>query len=192
MNNILTSILGSQSRAALFQLLFDGRLNEYYLRDIEKKIHIQISALQHEVKHLASLDLITPRKDGNRIYYQANTNHPLYLHLVEIVKITFGYRQILKEQLHHPQIECAFIFGSMANHTEKANSDIDLIIIGDISLKKTVSLLSDVQLRLGREITPHIYTRSEFIKRLKNKNHFLTSVLNSEIQVIIGNINDYR
>lgn len=55
------------------RILFDGRAGEYYLREIEKMSDIRISSIQKEVKQLGQLNLITARKDRNRIYYQANT-----------------------------------------------------------------------------------------------------------------------
>jgi predicted nucleotidyltransferase len=71
----------------------------------------------------------------------------------------------------------AFVFGSVANGTEDADSDIDLMVIGEISLSKVSSLLSTVGNRLGREINPHVMSSVEFCKRVREKDHFVTSVL---------------
>ena len=53
-------------------------------------------------------------------------------------------------------------------------------------------LLSGLQEKLGREINPHVLREDEFEKRIKNKDHFISNVLNEEIKVIIGNVNEYR
>lgn len=98
----------------------------------------------------------------------------------------------MKERLVAPKIECAFLFGSMAKNKEKASSDIDLIVVGDLGMRILTKLLSGLQEKLGREINPHIFTKDEFKKRIKSKDHFITSVLKEEIKPIIGDINEYR
>lgn len=189
---MLSELFTSDSRAEIMRILFDGEGKEHYLREMEKLTHIQINSLQKEVKHLSKIDLIKARKDGNRIYYKANTENPIYADLVSIVEKTVGVVSLLKEKLNDDKIECAFVFGSMASNKEKATSDIDLIVVGDLGMRALTKLLSGLQEKLGREINPHIYTKDEFKKRIKSKDHFVTSVLKEEIKPIIGNINICR
>lgn len=189
---MLAELFTSNARAEVMRILFDGEAKEHYLREIEKNTDIQISSLQKEVRHLISIDLIKARKDGNRIYYKANVEHPIYTDLVSIVEKTVGVISLLKKSLADSKIECAFLFGSMAKNKEKATSDIDLIVIGEIGMRTLTKLLSGLQEKLGREINPHIFTKDEFKKRNKSKEHFITSVLKEEIKPIIGDVNDYR
>ena len=189
---MLAELFTSNARAEVMRILFNGKAKEHYLREIEKNTDIQISSLQKEVKHLISIDLVKARKDGNRIYFKANIEHPIYSDLVSIVEKTVGVVSLLKERLVDSKIECAFLFGSMAKNKEKASSDIDLIVIGDLGMRTLTKLLSGLQEKLGREINPHIFTRTEFKKRIKSKDHFITSVLKEEIKTIIGDINEYR
>ena len=189
---MLAELFTSNARAEVMRILFNGEVKEHYLREIEKNTAIQISSLQKEVKHLISLDLIKARKDGNRIYYKANVEHPIYSDLVSIVEKTVGVISLLKERLADSKIECAFLFGSMAKNKEKATSDIDIVVIGDLGMRTLTKLLSGLQEKLGREINPHVFTKDEFKKRIKSKDHFVTSVLKEEIKPIIGDVNDYR
>lgn len=189
---MLAELFTSNTRAEIMRILFDGRGREHYLREIEKMTDTQISSLQKEVKHLIAIDLIKSRKDGNRIYYKANSESPIYLDLVSIVEKTVGVVSILKERLNDSKIECAFLFGSMAKNKENALSDIDLIVIGDLGMRALSKLLSGLQEKLGREINPHIYTKDELKKRIKSTDHFITSIFKEEIKPIIGDINEYR
>lgn len=189
---MLSELLTSDTRAEIMRILFNGQGEERYLREIEKLSHIKINSLQKEVKHLASIDLIKARRDGNRIYYRANQEHPIYLDLVSIVEKTVGIVSLLKEKLQDQRIKCAFIFGSIAKNKEKAASDIDLIIVGDLGMRSITKLLSGLQENLGREINPHIYSVIEFKKRIKEKDHFISSVLKNETKQVIGNLDEYR
>jgi predicted nucleotidyltransferase len=84
------------------------------------------------------------------------------------------------------------MFGSFAREKEKARSDIDLIIIGDIRMREVSKLLSGLQEKVGREINPHLFKEEEFEKRIQEKEHFVSSVMNKDVKVIIGNIDEYR
>lgn len=189
---MLSELFTSNSRAEIMRILFNGLAEEHYLRDIEKLSHVKVNSLQKEVKHLSSLDLLKARKDGNRIYYSANIEHPLYPDLVSIVEKTVGIFAELKRSLNDSRIHCAFAFGSFAKRAEKASSDIDLVVIGDIGMRGVSKLLSGLQEKVGREVNPHVFTVEEFKKRLKSKDHFISNVLKEEIKVLIGNIDEYR
>ena len=114
LNNLLIDLITSSTRAEIMRILFDGSGKECYLREIEKLTKCQINSLQKEIKHLVSIDLINARKDGNRIYYSANIQHPIYLDLVSIVEKTVGLISILKNRLTDSKIKAAFVFGSIA------------------------------------------------------------------------------
>lgn len=191
-NNFLASFFTSTTRAEIFRILFDGRDNERYLREIEKLTFLKINSIQKEIKHLEELDLITSRIDGNRIYYAANAEHPIYLELVSIVKKTIGVYRELEILFEDSRIKCSFVFGSFAGGKENSTSDLDIVIIGDIGLRETSKLLANYQKVLGREINPHVFKEVDWKKRVKNKDHFVTSILKSNIEVIKGDIEKYR
>ena len=109
---MLSQLLTSNTRSEVFRILFDGLHTERYLREIERLTGVGLNSLQKEMKHLASLDLVYSRKDGNRVYYQANNNHPIYSELVSIVEKTVGLVAVFQHTLINAKIKCAFIFGS--------------------------------------------------------------------------------
>jgi predicted nucleotidyltransferase len=185
-------LLCSKTRSELLALLFDGSGEEYYLREIERLSSVKVNSIQKEIKHLLEIDLIKARKDGNRIYYSANRENPIYPDLVSIVEKTVGIVAILKERLKNSDIKHAFIFGSIAKGKEKSGSDIDLVVIGDLGMRSLTKLLSGIQEKLGREINPHIFSEEEFQKRIKTKDHFVSSILKSEIKMVTGNIDEYK
>lgn len=184
---ILAEILSSNIRAEIFRNLFGVEKQSLHLREIERRTGFAVGTVQQEIKKLLRLDIITRIKDGNRSYYKANTNHPLYPEIRNLVLKTNGLADLLKQALSAElKIKIAFVFGSFARKEEKAASDIDLMVIGDIGLRKLTGLLMDVSEKLGREINPYRLTESEFIKRKREKDHFLQEVLASPKIFITG------
>ncbi|HPB14975.1 MAG TPA: nucleotidyltransferase domain-containing protein [Smithellaceae bacterium] len=184
---ILAEILSSNIRAEIFRNLFGVEKQSLHLREIERRTGFAVGTVQQEIKKLLRLDIITRIKNGNRSYYKANTNHPLYPEIRNLVLKTNGLADLLKQALSAElKIKIAFVFGSFARKEEKAASDIDLMVIGDIGLRKLTGLLMDVSEKLGREINPYRLTESEFIKRKREKDHFLQEVLASPKIFITG------
>jgi predicted nucleotidyltransferase len=156
------------------------------LREIQRQTGFAVGTVRQDIEKLVKLDLVTRRKDGNRVYYEANESHPLVPDVRQLVLKTLGLTDVLRTALVDRRIRCAFVFGSLATGTEKATSDIDLMVIGELGLRPLSALLSGVGSRLGREVNPFILTVAEFRKRVGEHEHFVDSVMKAEKLFIVG------
>ena len=192
--SLLSDLFCSRVRSEILRLLFSEPASEIYLRELVRQSGLTLGTLQQDLKLLRSRDLVVARKDGNRVFYSANKNHPLYKDLCQIVSKTVGVIPQLKERLlplkESGQIEVAFVYGSIAKNKEKSLSDVDVMIIGKLGLRGASSALFSLSDQVGREINPHTLTPQEFNKRVKEKNHFLTQVLSEPVTFLVGDQND--
>jgi predicted nucleotidyltransferase len=186
----LSDILSSRVRAEIFRLLFGLDEKEVHLREMERQATLSLGTIRQDLQKLVKLDLVTTRRDGNRLYYRANTDHPLYPDIRKLVLKTAGLVEILKSVLDREGVKEAFIFGSLASSKEKAASDVDLMVIGAVGLRALSGWLSGVSEQIGREVNPHTMTVEEFQRRKEKGDHFLSNVLESPKLFIIGNEND--
>jgi uncharacterized protein len=191
--DILSEILSSRIRAAIFRLLFGFDAKEIYMRDLERRSGFSIGAIQAELKKLLRVELLEKRKDGNRIYFQANKNHPLYSDLRNLVFKTNGLIDNIKDALSNSDaIKYAFIFGSFARNEETASSDIDLMVIGDLTLRHLTGMLAGLSDKLNREINPHCLGEQDFIRRKNAGEPFINRICEESRLFIIGNENDFK
>jgi predicted nucleotidyltransferase len=189
--DILTQVLSSRVRAGLFQLLFGVSQSELHVRELARRSGLHEATVRQELRKLKKLDLVCERRDGNRVYYRAKYNHPLYSEIHRIVLKTSGLVDVLAEALKDAEIRLAFVFGSVAHGKDTAESDIDLVVIGKIGLRKLTTLLSGVSDIVGREINPHVMSEEEYGRRLKSQDHFVTHVLKGSKIYIIGTEDDF-
>ena len=98
--------------------------------------------------------------------YRANMRHVIYSELASICRKTFGIRDVLAEALlqvveplNKPQ---AFIFGSVARGEERPDSDIDVMVIGDVEFMKLHAMAAELEKRLGRYVHLNIYGTAEW------------------------------
>ena len=84
------------------------------------------------------------------------------------------------------RITVAFVYGSLARGEGKANSDVDIMVIGKVSFGEVVSALQTAQKTINREVNPSVYSEREYRTKLRAKHHFLTSVVNSPKVFLVG------
>lgn len=189
--DILSQILSSKVRAAIFRHLFGVNAVELHMREIQRVVGCTIGPIQSELKKLLALQLVKARRNGNRLYYSANQEHQLYPDIRSMVLKTSGLGDYLKELFSQlDDIEAAFIFGSIASGEDTVASDIDLMVIGTIGLRALTAILGDFRARIGRELNPHIFNREEFIKRRMDGEHFISTVISSPMLFVKGTDND--
>ena len=190
--NKLGATLFGKTRRAVLALLYSHPDESFYLRQIARMTGVGMGALQRELKQLLEASIIIRNEIGRQVFFKANPDCPIYRELKDIITKTFGVADILSEALSPlaDNIQAAFIYGSMAGGEFSRASDVDIMIIGNISFADVVSALSPVQDSLSREINPSVYPPGEFQARLSEKQHFLTSVLNSPKVFIIGDKNE--
>lgn len=190
--SLLSDILSSRTRAGIFTVLFGWDVQELHAREISRQVGVTLSTVQQELKRLVELDLITRRKDGNRVYFKANTRHPLFSEIQNLTVKTSGMVPLFRETLQPiaAEISSAFIFGSVARSAEQAHSDVDLMIIGHVGLRKISAMIAPICQQLDREINPYTLTPENFFERVKEGDVFLSNVVRSEKIFLIGGENE--
>jgi predicted nucleotidyltransferase len=188
---MLANLISSKARIEILKLLILNPDNSYYQREIAQLTRLPIRAVQRELDNLSSIGLTEIKTRGNRKFYSANRNFPIFKELKSILLKTSALGEILKQALlkSKNEIRLAFIYGSYAEQREKISSDIDLLVVGDISSRSLSSLLSPVKKGLQREINFTVYTTNEFKQGVRTKRHFISRILQGKKIFLIGDDN---
>jgi predicted nucleotidyltransferase len=164
----------------------------WYLSDLAKRQGVRPSTLQSSLAALVKAGVLTRRKEGNRVYFQADPACPFLLELQGLIGKTVGLVDVLRESIakFKKRITVAFIHGSIARSAENSASDVDLIVIGTLGLEDISPALMKAEAQLNRPVNASVYTPEEFAKKLAARNHFLTSLLEKEKVYIFGGYHD--
>lgn len=182
----LAVIVASRVKAEIFRLHFGLRRPELHLREIVRQSGLSLGTVQQELKGLTAVGLLQSHRDGNRVYFSANPDHPAHRELSALVLKTDGLAEVPGKALTAPEVQLAFVFGSLARGETHAGSDVDLMVIGSLGLRGLTKLLSGAAEVVGREINPHLLTPEEFRERKRNGDHFVTSVLAAPMLFVKG------
>ena len=185
--NRLAGLVGSKIRAEVFRLLFAGTEQELHIREIQRRTGFNDRAIRQELANLARMELVVPRRDGNRLYYSARRDNPLFPEIRSLALKTIGLADVLAVALQSDRVLVAFLFGSLAQAAEKASSDVDLMVIGGLGMRGVTALLSGVTEKIGREINPHVLTAADFRAKVRSGDHFISAVLRDPKVFLKGN-----
>jgi predicted nucleotidyltransferase len=190
---MLETLLGSKLRVKVLGWLFSHPDERYFVRQLTNLVGEDSTNVSRELIRLENTGILVSQKEGKQKYYQANRKSPLFNELRGIIIKTVGIADVIRSAFAQEadQIRSAFIFGSIANGTDNKTSDVDVIVIGPISFGETVTLLSSAEEKLGREINPVVYSVSEFRKKVKDRDHFISNLLESEKIFLIGDEDEF-
>jgi predicted nucleotidyltransferase len=188
---MLANLISSKARIEILKLLILNPANSYYQREIAQLTKLPIQAVQRELKNFSNIGLTEIKTHGNRKFYSANRNFPIFKELKSIILKTSLLGDVLKQALlkSKNEIRLAFIYGSYAEQQEKISSDIDLFVVGAISSRKLSSILSSVKKELQREINFTVYTTDELKQGVRTKKHFISRILQGKKIFLIGDDN---
>jgi predicted nucleotidyltransferase len=151
----------------------------WYLSELAGQLNTAPSSLQRELKSLVASGILRQRRDGRRLYFQAETESPIFPELSGLVAKTLGVTEALKTTLAKfgDRVACAFLYGSVARRQEHALSDVDVAVIGRVGLADLSSPLRALERKFGRAFNVTCYTPEEFRRKVEARNHFVASLL---------------
>ncbi len=176
-------------RQRVLAVLFGAPDRSFYTNEVIGLAQSGAGAVQRELADLAGAGLLTVRKQGNQKHFQANAASPVFAELRGLVLKTMGLADVLRAALVPlaPQIERAFVFGSIAKQQDTAASDVDLLVVSDtLGYGEVFAALEGASQRLGRTINPALYTAKDFRARLQSDNAFIHRVMQQPKIWLIG------
>jgi predicted nucleotidyltransferase len=178
----------SSYRRELLARLFMHPDERFHVRELERMTGIAAGSLHRELKAMAESGLLLREKVGIQVFYRPDTECPIYEELAAIFRKTMGMVTLLRDALSSlsDSIEFAFVFGSMASGGQTAGSDIDICVLGKISLLDVVKALSPMTKSLRREMNPVVMTVKKFLEQLAKKDRFATRVISEPKVFVVG------
>ncbi len=192
MSSELINILFKQYRQRVLALLLLNPYRAYHVREISRLTGTVPGTLHKELSKLAKAGILNKQHQGSQVIYQANSDCLIYEELASILRKTCGIADVLANCLAplFDKIEVAMVFGSVANGRSTQDSDIDLLLIGDIQFRDAVGMLYSAQEILGREINPKLYSAQEWSAAKQEGSAFVRDVLTKPSINVIGEKGD--
>lgn len=190
---IYADALFTKTQQRVLAVLFGQSNRSFYANEIIALAASGSGAVQRELARLEAAALVTVLRVGNQKHYQANHAAPIFAELRSIVLKTSGMADVLRAALQPlwTSIELAFVYGSIAKGSERAGSDVDLMVIGSLpSNAQLLEALLPARAQLGRVVNPTMYTAEEFAQRVRDGRSFIVRVLEQPKVFVKGSEHD--
>lgn len=174
----LSEALFPRSRSAILSALMTAGDEGLHLREVARRTELNSKTVMRELHALRGAGILTSRDVGRQVVYRLNPECPIADELRSIIRKTVGLAGVLSAVLapFADRIEQAYVYGSHARGEERADSDVDLMIVGLVSLRELSSALREAGRSLRRTINPTLYTPGAYRKELKARDSFVSRV----------------
>ena len=183
--------LFSSTRAELLGLFFNNPDDRFYLREIARHIGKDAAGIKRELDNLVKIGLLAREKRGVQKYYFANKSSPIFAEMKGLIFKTTGMQGAMKTSLSRLKgVKVAFLYGSFAKGSEKEDSDIKLMVIGQANITELNDMVMGLEEKLKRDIDYLVFDDLEYRKRKDQKDPFIRDLLKGKKIFLVGKEDD--
>ncbi len=157
---MIEALISSKTRIKLLLKFFLNSNATAYLRGLESEFGESSNAIRLELNRFEEAGMIESRMDGNKKIFQANTQHPLFKELHNILLKYVGLDQIIETVIERlGEVQKVFLVGDFSKGLD--SKIIDLIFIGDVDKGYLLQLVDKAEGLIHRKIRYLIYSEAE-------------------------------
>jgi predicted nucleotidyltransferase len=185
----LAGALFTPVQQRILGLLFGQPERRFQSAELIRLADSGTGAVHRQLQRLAGAGLVTVTRDGNQKYYQAKRESPVFPELHGLALKTIGLAEPLKTALEPlaERIDLAFVYGSVAKGTDRAGSDIDLLVVSDgVSYPDLYEALRDAEQTLARPVNPTVLTGREWREKRAARDSFVQRISTQPKLMLLG------
>lgn len=196
---MIDALFGSKTRVKLLHLFLNNPGQSFYVREITRKIDEQINSVRRELSNMLDIGIITSDSSNNKLYYQVNQRYEFYVPLKNIFGDNIDHQQSIglvsidktdstKSSKYTDilnsinGIRVAVMSGVLVKGSD---SNVDILIVGDVSSVKVGAAVKDMERLEGRELNYTVLPYDEFYYRLSIRDKFITGIINGKHAVVV-------
>lgn len=150
---MLDSLITSKTRIKLLVKFFISSANSGHLRGLATEFNDSTNAIRKELNHLSDAGYLEKEGVRNKIAYRANTKHPMFGLLQQIVHKYLGLDLIVAQVLERMgDVQRIQLVGDYARGIDSGVIEIN-ISGAAINTKYTESLVPKIEEVIGRKVT---------------------------------------
>lgn len=174
-------------------LLFGQPDRTYQSAELIRLARSGTGAVHRQLSRLEAAGLVTATRVGNQKHYQARRESPVFAELHGLVVKTVGLVEPLRRALasRAEEIQAAFVYGSVAKGTDKAGSDIDLLVVSDsLRYPDLFEAVQTAEAALARKVSPTVLSRTEWRAKRQRADSFAARIASQPKLFVVGGEDD--
>ncbi|MCB0525547.1 MAG: ArsR family transcriptional regulator [Saprospiraceae bacterium] len=157
---MIDALISSKTRIKLLLKFFLNSEATAYLRSLESEFGESTNGIRLELNRLENAGLLRSQAAGNKKIFRANTQHPLFGEIHNILIKHIGLDQIIENVIQRlGNVQKVYLVGEFSKGID--SQVIDLILIGDFDKTYLTQLVEKAEKLIGRKIRYLIYNNKE-------------------------------
>jgi predicted nucleotidyltransferase len=187
-STMLDAVLLGKTRSAVLREMFLNPDRRVSFNELVRRVKSGDGAVARELKILIEAGLVVERREGNQRFLAARKDSPVFVELKAFISKTSGAPFIVREVLAglEDQIAIAFVFGSVAQGSERVDSDLDLFVIGTAGYSVVTERLYPIEERLGRRVEVLYFDPTSAQDRKSLRKSSMKSILSGPKLFVLG------
>ena len=160
---MLDTLITSKTRIKLLLKFFLNSKTSSYLRNLESEFGESTNSIRLELNKFEEAGLLKTSTSGNKKVFKANTKHPMFSDIQNILMKYTGLDKIIEQVIGRlGNIESVYIVGDLAKGMD--SPIIDLILVGDIDKNYLLKLTEKAEQLINKKVRFVIFNTQEFNK----------------------------
>lgn len=186
---MLEQLFGSKTRTQLLRTFLQNPEESFYVRELTRKLDVQINAIRHELGNLEKIGLLeivtVPQKGAvKKKFFQLNRNSILYPELSALfLKSRVLVEKDFVEKMKRTGKLSYFVL--TGRFTGRTDAPTDVFLVGKVNRKKLTGVIKEFEISFGHEINYTILDPEEMRYRMDVMDRFLYDVLEEPKLVFI-------
>ncbi len=165
---MIDTLITSKTRVKILLKFFFNSKNASYLRSLSAEFNESTNAIRGELNRLEQAGLLASFYQGNKKMYRANTSHPLFNDIHNILLKHTGFDQIIDRILFKiGPLQYSWVVGEFAKGND--SSIVDLVLVGKGIDKSYLNrLIAKTEKIIDRKIRYIVLSEEEFPQYLES------------------------
>lgn len=188
---MLEQLFGSRTRFKLLRLFLTNPDEQYFVRELSRKIDERLNSVRRELANLERLTIIQTVAVNKKRYYRLNTKCVLYPELKALmVKARLAIEKDLVHKLKRAGSISYLVLTGLFTGLDGAKTD--MLIVGRCNRQKLRPLVKRLQVSFDREIRYTVMSKKEFEYRRDITDRFLFDILENKKVTLINTLKHTR
>ena len=183
--DLIDSLFPKARQFVLMELLLADK--PIHQRELARRTGLHPKTIQAETENLISSEIVFFEKSGNQKLYTINKDCQLYSELLWIIMKTIGVTEIIRRELEpfRDRIHKAYIYGNFVPGTFTYAGKVEVMIVGDLSMRDINIPMSNATVKLRRPIEAAAYGVNQYYQKLLD-NDFIKRINVGKKIMLIG------
>ncbi len=180
---MLKQLFTSNTRVKLLSLFLLNPDEEYFIRELTRKLDEQINSVRRELDNLKKLGLLKSKEQNRKKYFIVNKNFAIFNELRSIfVKALSDHEHVSRKIMKFGEIDVMVLSGLFVNK----EAQLDLLLVGQVDREKLEEFFNN-ELETKRPVRYSVLTKEDYIYRRQCKDKFLHDLMNDATNVVAIN-----